>query len=72
MALAWAVLRQQLEQVAGGQGGSLEPHGFARLYRAHLQAEEQLAYPAARGLCHEALSAEMSRDMMRRRGLPPG
>jgi len=72
MALAWAVLRQQLEQVAGGQGGSLEPQGFARLYRAHLQAEEQLAYPAARGLCHEALSAEMSLDMMRRRGLPPG
>lgn len=70
MAPAWAALRQQLERVAAGQGQSLQAEGFVSLYRAHLQAEDELAYPSARGLGNEALSAEMSHDMMQRRGLP--
>jgi hemerythrin-like domain-containing protein len=70
MAPAWAALRLQLEQVAAGQGGALEVKGFASLYRAHLQAEDQEAYPAARRLGSDALSTEMGRDMMRRRGWP--
>jgi len=70
MAPAWAALRQQLERVAAGQGHSLQAEGFVSLHRAHLQAEDEGAYPAARGLGNEALSAEMSRDMMQRRGLP--
>lgn len=70
MAPAWAALRLQLEQVAAGRGGALEVQGFASLYRAHLQAEDQGAYPAARRLGSEVLSAEMGRDMMRRRGWP--
>ena len=70
MAPAWATLRLQLEQLAAGQPVSLEVQGFASLYRAHLLAEDQGAYPAARHLGNEALRAEMGRDMMRRRGWP--
>jgi len=69
MAPAWAALRQQLEQVSAGQDTSLQAEGFAKMYRAHLQTEDELAYPAARRLGNEVLSAEMGRDMMRRRGL---
>jgi len=67
---AWQALRQQLEQVSAGQGRSLQAEGFASLYRAHLQAEDEGAYPAARGLGNAVLSAAMGLDMMRRRGLP--
>jgi len=70
MAPAWQALRLQLEEVSAGQGQSLQAEGFASLYRAHLQAEDEVAYPAARGLGNAALSAEMGLDMMRRRGLP--
>lgn len=69
MAPAWAGLRQQLEQVAAGQGRALEVQVFARLYRAHLQAEDEVAYPAACQLGSEASRADMSRDMMWRRGV---
>ncbi|MBV5291854.1 MAG: hemerythrin domain-containing protein [Curvibacter lanceolatus] len=70
MAPAWAALRQQLERVAAGQGQSLQAEGFASLYRAHLRAEDELAYPAALRLGNAVLSAEMGRDMMQRRGWP--
>ena len=44
---------------------------FAGLYQAHMQAEDEQAYPAAQ----QALSAQaqqaMSADMMQRRGVPP-
>ncbi|RUP29233.1 MAG: hemerythrin domain-containing protein [Curvibacter sp.] len=66
---AWAALRQQLVQVAAGQTLSLSTEGFVRLYRAHLQAEDQVAYPAARGLGNASQTAAMTQDMMRRRGL---
>ena len=69
MVPAWAGLRQQLEQVAAGQGRALELQAFVSLYRAHLQAEDEVAYPAACQLGNEASNADMSRDMMRRRGL---
>ena len=70
MAPAWAALRLQLERVVRGQPGALEARAFARLYRAHLQTEDELAYPIAYKLGDEASRSEMSRDMMRRRGLP--
>lgn len=44
-------------------------NGFARLYRQHLDDEDQVAYPAARGLLGDAALAAMSEDMMVRRGL---
>lgn len=69
MAPAWAALRQQLVQVAAGQALSLSTEGFDRLYRAHLQAEDQVAYPAARGLGNASQIAAMTQDMMQRRGL---
>jgi hemerythrin-like domain-containing protein len=42
---------------------------FARLYRQHLDDEDQVAYPAARGLLGEAAMAAMSTEMMARRGV---
>lgn len=71
MAPAWAALRQQLVQVAAGQALPLDCQGFAILYRAHLRAEDQQAYPAARERGTEAHTQAMSEDMMRRRGLNP-
>lgn len=82
METAWARARELLAfllqppaegwaGLAPSQAGALAH--FASLYERHLQAEDGLAYPAARSaLRPEALQA-MSEDMMRRRGLaPPG
>lgn len=42
---------------------------FARLYRQHLDDEDKVAYPAAQGLLSPAALADMSQDMMARRGV---
>jgi hemerythrin-like domain-containing protein len=44
---------------------------FAGLYQAHMQAEENQAYPAAQQTISHALLLAMSADMMQRRGVPP-
>ena len=81
MEAAWPAARQVLQQVAEGQPGPSGPAAlpaasaaqlaaFAGLYQAHMQAEDEQAYPAAQ----QALSAQaqqaMSADMMQRRGVP--
>jgi hemerythrin-like domain-containing protein len=82
MEAAWPAARQVLQQVAEGPPGPFGPAAlpaasaaqlaaFAGLYQAHMQAEDEQAYPAA----EQALSAKaqqaMSADMMQRRGVPP-
>lgn len=42
---------------------------FARLYRQHLDDEDKVAYPAAQGLLSPDALADMTRDMMARRGV---
>ncbi|QCB47860.1 hemerythrin domain-containing protein [Hydrogenophaga sp. PAMC20947] len=42
---------------------------FARLYRQHLDDEDKVAYPAARELLSPGALADMSQDMMKRRGV---
>ena len=81
MEAAWPAARQVLQQVAEGPPGPFGPAAlpaayaaqlaaFAGLYQAHMQAEDEQAYPAAQ----QALSAQaqqaMSADMMQRRGVP--
>lgn len=44
---------------------------FARLYRQHVDDEEKVAYPAARGLIGPGALAAMGEDMMQRRGVMP-
>ena len=84
MEVAWVDARAVLQAVAGY--GSQPDDGpwtgltvwhqvklndFARLYRQHLDDEDQVAYPAARGLLGDAALTAMSEDMMARRGLRP-
>ena len=42
---------------------------FASLYGAHIEAEEQIAYPRASALLDPAALAAMGEEMMRRRGV---
>jgi hemerythrin-like domain-containing protein len=71
----WKRARAVLAAVADGALSRLSPadeaqlDAFAGLYEGHIQAEEEIAYPAARALVvGESLEA-MSRDMMARRGV---
>ncbi len=80
MEVAWPAARRVLAALADGPAAgwtALLPEqtsalqAFAALYQRHLADEDQLAYPAAQAtLKGDALRA-MSRDMMRRRGVPP-
>lgn len=71
----WADARQLLAAIAAAELNSLGPEqdcaldAFAGLYGGHIDAEEQIAYPAAAVLLEGAPLAAMSRDMMARRGL---
>lgn len=82
MELAWVDARAVLQRVAdhGSRSGDGPWHGlslwhqvklsdFTRLYRQHLDDEDQVAYPAARALLGEAALAAMGEDMMARRGV---
>ena len=42
---------------------------FAAIYAGHIEAEEQLAYPAAVKLLDDGAIAAMGREMMKRRGV---
>jgi len=71
----WGAARQVLALVAEGQINALSPDdeavldAFSGLYDAHIEAEEGIAYPAARALIDEAATAAMGEEMMRRRGV---
>lgn len=69
MVEAWAALRGQLARIAD-KGAATPPawQAFAALYRKHIEAEEGLAYPAARALTDADARAAMGREMARRRG----
>jgi hemerythrin-like domain-containing protein len=82
MELAWVDARTVLQTVTehGSQPGAgpwtgltvwhqVKLNDFARLYRQHLDDEDQVAYPAARALLGDARLIAMSQDMMARRGV---
>jgi hemerythrin-like domain-containing protein len=52
-------------------GDSAQLAAFAGLYQAHMQAEENQAYPAAQHALSPALLLATSCDMMQRRGVRP-
>jgi hemerythrin-like domain-containing protein len=80
MALAWTDARAVLQAVVD-HGDPAWPgltvwhqvklNDFARLYRQHVDDEEKVAYPAARGLLGPGALAAMGEDMMQRRGVMP-
>lgn len=75
MKTRWADARRVLAAIAAGELDLLVPDeisaldAFAGLYGSHIEAEEQIAYPAAALLLEGARLEAMSRDMMIRRGL---
>jgi hemerythrin-like domain-containing protein len=83
MELAWTDARSVLQTIAdhGDHADAPWPgltvwhqvklNDFARLYRQHLDDEEKVAYPAARGVLGPSALAAMSEDMMVRRGVLP-
>lgn len=74
MEMRWSAARALLTAVADGELLALSPQdeaaleAFAGLYASHIEAEEQIAYPAAVVLLAAEELQEMSRDMMERRG----
>ncbi len=75
MESAWRAAREILDAVADGGKPVLTGADevvldtFAGLYAGHIEAEEQIAYPAARTRLTAAALEAMTRDMMARRGL---
>ena len=71
----WGAARQVLALVGEGRIDRLAPQdeamldAFAGPYEAHIQAEEDIAYPAAQSLITEPGRAAMGEEMMRRRGV---
>jgi hemerythrin-like domain-containing protein len=76
MAAAWALLRQDLQAVTGGNAAAMDAtrnarwRDFAALYRAHIELEEAQAYPGARPRLDAAAERAMGREMAERRGVP--
>ncbi|MBP6252209.1 MAG: hemerythrin domain-containing protein [Rubrivivax sp.] len=76
MEAAWPAARLQLQAVADGRwqvdGADAAAAAwacFAGLYDAHMAAEDQIVYPAARSLFDAAALATMGGEMAARRGL---
>lgn len=73
MTPAWGALRGTLVEIENGQwpaGAAFDAVApFAALYRAHIEAEEGLAYPAAAGAVVDDARRVMGREMATRRGL---
>lgn len=71
----WGKAREVLAAIAAGELDGLAPdhHAaldvFAGIYAGHIEAEEQLAYPAAKKLLDEHAIAAMGQEMMKRRGV---
>lgn len=53
---------------SGCSPGCAEIDAFTRLYGAHIEAEEQLAYPAAAALLDDGARDAMGAEKRRRRG----
>lgn len=79
MEVTWIDARRTLQAVADGVESGWTPlsmaqigalNQFAALYRQHLEDEDQIAYPAAQAALSPAAVQAMSKDMMRRRGVP--
>lgn len=75
MEARWTAAREVLVLVAQGELQRLSVDddarldAFAGIYDEHIQAEEEIAYPAAQALLDEPARCAMSEDMMRRRGV---
>lgn len=74
MEAGWGEARGVLERIAQGDAAALQAgraslDAFASLYGAHIEAEEQIAYPAAQAMLDAQALEAMSADMMRRRGV---
>ncbi len=76
MTADWAALRADLAEVAAGAWplppapAALERwRAFATLYRAHIELEDRLAYPAAAARLGAAERSAMGEEMARRRGV---
>lgn len=78
MEARWVQARAVLAGLAEGTLQSLDDTqhaqlaGFAALYGDHIEAEELIAYPAARERLDATALAAMAQDMMRRRGVTLG
>jgi hemerythrin-like domain-containing protein len=74
MEARWAEAREVLAAVAAGELAALSPaqdaalDSFAAVYAGHIEAEEQIAYPAAEKLLDRDAIAAMGDEMMKRRG----
>jgi len=70
----WRMVHAILEQLERAEIQAIPPAGeaeidaFARLYGDHIDAEEQLAYPAAAALLDDGARDAMGTEMRRRRG----
>ena len=70
----WRMVHAILEQLERAEIQAIPPAGeaeidaFARLYGDHIDAEEQLAYPAAAALLDDGARDAMGAEMRRRRG----
>ena len=80
MQTRWASARPVLERIARPATGPWQPldtaeeaalDGFASLYASHIEAENNLIYPAAQQALDTAQLQAMSADMMARRGVNP-
>ena len=76
MVRQWSALRADLQAVADGRpdealtaAAATRRADFATLYREHIEAEEAVAYPAARALLDAAAQVAMGHEMARRRGV---
>jgi hemerythrin-like domain-containing protein len=71
----WAAARVLLSAIAQGELQTLVQRdeavldSFAALYAGHIEAEEQIAYPAALAMLEEPTQREMGREMAQRRGV---
>lgn len=71
----WIELRGGIAEVASGTWVTAGPGEFvawarfAALYRAHVAAEEAVAFPAAQALLSETMTKAIGREMAERRGL---
>lgn len=74
MGADWAQARLPLLALAEGRSDGFSAadgevfERFAACYASHVENEERLAYPQARGLLPEATQAAMGREMAARRG----
>ena len=74
MEARWRLVRAILERVAHADIHAVpapdasEIDAFTRLYGAHIEAEEQIAYPAAVALLDDGARNAMGTEMRRRRG----